>query len=188
MVKNSPVVQETQVQPLGREDPLEEGMATHSSILAWRIPMDRGAWRATVHGVTESDMTEATWHSMPLMIVGKIPWGDAWKVVKTRGPQVSLWLTSTCSALRMPHLSRGMGCIGQAPGQARSPCLPLPFHEASLKAECSPCLRLPGLKKQPAPLILPPSIPLCRGLSLSQHQSNMEKSLQQAGCICLILP
>ena len=33
-------------------------MATHSSILAWRIPMDRGAWQATVHGVTESDMTE----------------------------------------------------------------------------------------------------------------------------------
>ena len=33
---------------------LEEGMATHSSILGWRIPMDRGAWRATVHKVTES--------------------------------------------------------------------------------------------------------------------------------------
>ena len=33
-------------------------MATHSSILAWRIPMDRRAWQATVHGVTESDMTE----------------------------------------------------------------------------------------------------------------------------------
>ena len=37
MVKNLPAVQETQVQPLGREDPLEKGMATHSSILAWRI-------------------------------------------------------------------------------------------------------------------------------------------------------
>ena len=42
------------------EDPLEEGMATHSSILSWRIPMDRGAWWATVHEVAESDMTEAT--------------------------------------------------------------------------------------------------------------------------------
>ena len=39
---------------LGWEDPLEEGMATHSSIFAWRIPMERGAWRATVHRVTES--------------------------------------------------------------------------------------------------------------------------------------
>ena len=38
---------------LGWEDPLEEGMATHSSILAWRIPMDRGAWQATAHGVAK---------------------------------------------------------------------------------------------------------------------------------------
>ena len=38
---------------LGQEDPLEEGMATHSSILAWRFPMDRGAQRATVHGVAK---------------------------------------------------------------------------------------------------------------------------------------
>ena len=41
---------------LGWEDPLEEGMATHSSILAWRIPMDRGAWWATVHGVAQSQI------------------------------------------------------------------------------------------------------------------------------------
>ena len=39
---------------LGRKDPLEEGVATHSSILAWRILMDRGARQATVHGVTKS--------------------------------------------------------------------------------------------------------------------------------------
>ena len=58
MVKNPPTMQETRVPSLGQEDPLEEGMATHCSILAWRIPMDRGAWRATVQGVTESDMTE----------------------------------------------------------------------------------------------------------------------------------
>ena len=53
-VKNLPAVQEIWVQSLGWEDPLEEGMATHSSILAWRIPMDRGALRATVHGIAES--------------------------------------------------------------------------------------------------------------------------------------
>ena len=58
MVKNPPAVQETWVQSLGWEDLLEEGMAIHSSILAWRVPMERGAWQDTVHGVTESDMTE----------------------------------------------------------------------------------------------------------------------------------
>ena len=42
VVKNLPAMQEMQVQSLGQEDPLEEGMATHSSILAWRIPIDRG--------------------------------------------------------------------------------------------------------------------------------------------------
>ena len=58
MVKNRPAMQEIWVQSLSWEDPLEEGMATHSSILAWRIPRDRGDWWATVHGVAESDMTE----------------------------------------------------------------------------------------------------------------------------------
>ena len=45
---------ETWVQSLGWEDPLEEGMATHSRILAWRIPMDRGAWQSIIHGVAKS--------------------------------------------------------------------------------------------------------------------------------------
>ena len=54
MVKNPPAMHETWVKSLGWEDPLEEGMATHSSILDWRTLMDRGAWRATVHGVTTS--------------------------------------------------------------------------------------------------------------------------------------
>ena len=54
MVKNLLAMQETWVRSLGWKDPLEEGMATHSSILAWRIPTDRGAWRATVHGVAKS--------------------------------------------------------------------------------------------------------------------------------------
>ena len=70
VVKNPPAIQkpqETWVQSLGREDPLEEAMATHSSILAWRIPMDRGAWWATVHWVTES-RTRLKWlntHNSP---------------------------------------------------------------------------------------------------------------------------
>ena len=44
-------MQKTLVQFLGWEDPLEKGIATHSNILAWRIPMDRGAWRATSMGL-----------------------------------------------------------------------------------------------------------------------------------------
>ena len=54
LVKNLLAMQETWVQFLGWEDPLEEGLATHSSSLAWRIPVDRGAWRATVLGVTKN--------------------------------------------------------------------------------------------------------------------------------------
>ena len=54
MVKNLPAMWETWVRSLGWKDPVEEGMATHSSILTWRIPMDRGIWWATVHGVTKS--------------------------------------------------------------------------------------------------------------------------------------
>jgi len=54
MVKNPPAMRETWIQSLGWEDPLEEGMATHSSVLAWKIPMDKGAWWATVHGVAKS--------------------------------------------------------------------------------------------------------------------------------------
>ena len=53
-VKNLPAMRETWIRSLGWVDPLEEGMATHSSILAWRIPMDKRAWRATLHGVSES--------------------------------------------------------------------------------------------------------------------------------------
>ena len=63
-VKNLPAMQETRVCSLGWEVLLEEGMSTHNRILAWRILTDRGAWRATAHGVAESDMTERinTWN------------------------------------------------------------------------------------------------------------------------------
>ena len=58
MAKNLPAMQETKLETevlsLNHEDPLEEGTATHSSILAWRSPMARGAWQARVHGVAKS--------------------------------------------------------------------------------------------------------------------------------------
>ena len=52
--KNLPAMWETWVRSLAWEDPLEESMEIHSSITAWRLPMDKGAWQATVHGVTKS--------------------------------------------------------------------------------------------------------------------------------------
>ena len=59
MVKNLPAMWETWVQSLDWENPLKKGMATHSGILAWRIPMDRGGWQASVHkGCKELDKTE----------------------------------------------------------------------------------------------------------------------------------
>ena len=59
MIKNSPALRETWVWSLSWEDSLEEGMAIHSSILTWRIPMERGAGTATrPWGRKEWDMTE----------------------------------------------------------------------------------------------------------------------------------
>ena len=54
LVNNPPVMQETSVRFLGQEDPLEQNMAIHCRILAWRIPMNRGAWQVIVHGVAKS--------------------------------------------------------------------------------------------------------------------------------------
>ena len=68
MLKNPPATQESWVRSLGWEDPLEESMAIHASILAWRIPMDRGAWQAIVHGIAELDMTEQLSTQKPFQI------------------------------------------------------------------------------------------------------------------------
>ena len=58
MVKHLPVMQETWVLSLGQEDLLEKGMAKHSIILAWRIPLDGGAWRIQSMGSLRVDTTE----------------------------------------------------------------------------------------------------------------------------------
>ena len=63
-VKSLPAMWETWVQSLGWEDPLENGTATHSRILAWKIPMDRGAWWAIVHGVTKSRTLLSEFHNV----------------------------------------------------------------------------------------------------------------------------
>ena len=64
MVKNTPAMQEMQVRSLGQEDPLEEGMATHSSQYSClENPIDRGSWWASVHRIAELDITEVTQHA-----------------------------------------------------------------------------------------------------------------------------
>ena len=60
MVKNVAAMQETRVQSLGQEDPLEEGMATHSGILAWRVPWTEEPGGLQPWGHKQSDMTEVT--------------------------------------------------------------------------------------------------------------------------------
>ena len=70
VIKNPPAMQEsqeTQVRSMGQKNPLEEGMAAHSSILARKKNlMDRGAWQATVHGVTKS-RTQLSTYAVKLM-------------------------------------------------------------------------------------------------------------------------
>ena len=68
-VKRLPTMQETRVRSLGREDPLEKEMATHSSILAWRIPIDRGAWWAAVHGVAGNQTQFSYTHTHTYVVV-----------------------------------------------------------------------------------------------------------------------
>ena len=103
LVKNPPAMQETWVQSLGWEDLLEEGMETHSSILAWRIPMGKEAWQATVHRVEQLSSVAKSrtqlstcWIWLPSWLsgkesayqyrrcgfnpwVGKISWGRKWQ-------------------------------------------------------------------------------------------------------------
>ena len=73
-MKNPPAMQETWVRYLGQEDPLEEGMVTHSSILAWRIPMDRGARGGYSHGVAKSQTRtkRLSKHSPPFHILLRV--------------------------------------------------------------------------------------------------------------------
>ena len=73
MVKNLPAIRETaQVRSLGWEDPMEKGTATHSSILAWRIPMDR-AWQSTVRGVAKSRTRLSDFHFQFPILYGQAP-------------------------------------------------------------------------------------------------------------------
>ena len=79
---------------MGREDPREEGTATLRSVLAWRIPVDRGAWRATVHRVAKSQTTVATEHASRFRQGKGLPLADlpVWSVGVFRKKQQLLAL------------------------------------------------------------------------------------------------
>ena len=74
MVKNLPAMWKTWVRSLDWKNPLEEGKATHSTSLAWRIPMNRGAWQPTVHGVTKSWTQLSDFHSIVQTQEGNFRW------------------------------------------------------------------------------------------------------------------
>ena len=87
-VKNLPAMQEPQemqVRPLGQEDPLDEGVATHSSVSCLENPMDRGAWRAVVHRVAESDtLKQLSTHAL----VNRTAWTNFENILLgNQGPQ-----------------------------------------------------------------------------------------------------
>ena len=83
-ITDLPAMQETWVLSLGQEDSLKEGMASHSSIVAWRIPMDRGAWQAaSPWGHKELDRTEVISTAQALRVGVKVHlswslWPRAW--------------------------------------------------------------------------------------------------------------
>ena len=82
MLKNRPAMQETWVWSLGWEDPLEKGMAIHSSILTWRIPINRGTWQATVHGVTKSctQLSDSAQHTQSFSnLAAQVTTGETFK-------------------------------------------------------------------------------------------------------------
>ena len=77
-----------QVWSLHQEDPLEEDLATHSRILVWRTPMDRGAWQVTGHRVAESQtwLRQLSKHGLPLLVQWFL------SVLSFRGPGFNPWL------------------------------------------------------------------------------------------------
>ena len=112
-VKNPPAMRETWVRSLSWEDPLERGMATHSSILAWKFPMERGAWWATVHGVTKTQTRLSHFHYT--VQVGENQEDAGASLCRDQEPQ-SLWTdflqwkkVGKVPTLEMKSLSTGWG-------------------------------------------------------------------------------
>ena len=126
MVKNLLAMQKIWIEFLRWEDPLEKGMATYSSILVWRIPMHRGAWWATVHGVAESDMTElltqhnnrAHLRTHPCLGGGGWVEKDSPEQVRQERPGLSGQVWGVSKGWKRSHRatwfgSRSHGCLGE---------------------------------------------------------------------------
>ena len=90
-VRNLPAIQETQVSCLDWEDPLKKGMASHSSILAWKLPEEAG--RQYSWGCTESDMTE--WLTLSLFMFTEALFTRAKIYKQPKCPSVDEWVNKT---------------------------------------------------------------------------------------------
>ena len=122
MVKNLPPMQDTWVLSLAWKNPLEESMATHSSSLAWRIPMDRGVWQAIAHGISESDTTKWLCTAQKNRTNSIQNQSESHSVVSD-----SLWLHGLCTPWNFPGQNTGVSSLsllqGILPTQGSNPGL-----------------------------------------------------------------
>ena len=109
-VKSLPAVPGTQVQSMGREDALEKGTAAHTSILAWKIPIDGGAWQAPVHGVTVT--AECLRHSHFIFITYKLIL-LLFLVSRLGSPRVGRFLESDYEGLNPDFTHFSYGTLGK---------------------------------------------------------------------------
>ena len=142
-VKNPPAMQDTWVPSLGWED-LEEWMATHSSTLAWRIPMDRGAWRAIVRGVQGSNMTKQLCTAQHLLRQTSV----VVQLLSLIRVFATPWIAACQAFLSFP--------ISQSLLKLMSVKSVMPFNHTIL---CHPCLLLPSIF--PSIRVFPSELALC---------------------------
>ena len=137
MVKNLPEMQETQVWSLGQEDPLEKGMATHSSILAWRVP-----WTEEPGGLQPvgSQRVRHNWATNNFTFIGSyifqvVKWQKINSEQLKKKKRKNLWATGSSSNSLIRHLERSPGGGHSNPQQYS--CLENPNGQRSL-VDCSP--------------------------------------------------
>ena len=154
------VVQETPVQPLGLEDPLEEEMATYSSILTWRNPKDRGTWRATVQRVRKTQTQLIYWACKStkflckaiLAVFKRNTYTQCWH--KKRKQQQQCPFQHTKWLVRIWHCFNRSSCLPNRKktmwqciyAQPDVPFTPLSPSSTASTGQFSTCLSIPALK------------------------------------------